>query len=67
MVYVPCCLANARLQRVGSKPFISMGKLSNNLPVCGLPVLQGKAVNVSEFYSINEKLTTGLASLLANV
>lgn len=54
---VPAVSGMARVQRAGSKPFISMGKLSNSLPVCEPPVLQGEAGNVSEFYSINEKLT----------
>lgn len=53
---LPAVSGMARLQRAGSKPFIRMGKLNNNLPVCELPVLQGEAGNVSEFYSINEKL-----------
>lgn len=34
----PAVSGMARLQRAGSKPFINMGKLSNNLPVCEPPV-----------------------------
>lgn len=63
----PAVSGMARLQRAGSKPFISMGKLSNSLPVCEPPVLQGEAGNVSEFYTINEKLTSRFGFLTSLV